>query len=62
MKTVCDICCGVRWVCENHPDQAWDPNGCECGAGDPCPKCNINVRGILPFDIGDYIKPERKLH
>lgn len=30
----CPICHGIRWVCENHPDKAWDKKlGCECGAG-----------------------------
>jgi len=33
----CPICFGLGWVCENHPDRAWDRDvGCECGAGMPC--------------------------
>jgi hypothetical protein len=39
----CQRCQDVAWVCENHPDRPWDtskPNGCECGAGAPCPDCN----------------------
>ena len=39
----CPRCQDVGWVCENHPDRAWakdKPNGCECGAGAPCPDCN----------------------
>jgi hypothetical protein len=37
----CKRCRGMRWVCENHPDMALDhPDGCSCGAGDPCPDCN----------------------
>ncbi len=33
----CKICFGIGWVCENHPDRAWDEElGCVCGAGDPC--------------------------
>jgi hypothetical protein len=36
----CPICHGIGWVCENHPEQAWDKEiGCICGAGMPC-KCN----------------------
>jgi hypothetical protein len=36
----CPICFGIGWVCENHPDRAWDKQlGCDCGAGMPC-KCN----------------------
>jgi hypothetical protein len=39
----CARCQDVAWVCENHPDRPWSktkPNGCECGAGKPCPDCN----------------------
>jgi hypothetical protein len=35
----CPICHGIGWVCENHPEKAWDKEGCTCGAGMPC-KCN----------------------
>ena len=36
----CLICHGIGWVCENHPEKAWDKEiGCDCGAGMPC-KCN----------------------
>jgi hypothetical protein len=36
----CTICHGIGWVCENHPEKAWDKEiGCDCGAGVPC-KCN----------------------
>lgn len=36
----CPVCHGARWVCENHPRLAW-PDECECGAGKPCPVCNV---------------------
>jgi hypothetical protein len=39
----CQVCCGIGWVCESHPDKPWDkdlPNGCECNAGMPCQACN----------------------
>jgi hypothetical protein len=40
MDKKCPICFGIGWVCENHPDRAWDNDiGCECGAGMPC-DCN----------------------
>jgi hypothetical protein len=40
MDKNCPICFGIGWVCENHPDKAWDKElGCECGAGMPC-ECN----------------------
>ena len=33
----CCICFGLGWVCENHPQRAWDEElGCQCGAGMPC--------------------------
>ena len=37
---ICPICKGSRFVCENHPRLAW-PDECDCGAGDPCPVCNL---------------------
>jgi hypothetical protein len=37
----CPICAGLGWVCENHPNKAWDRDtGCECGAGMPCERAN----------------------
>jgi hypothetical protein len=24
MNKHCPICFGIGWVCENHPDRAWD--------------------------------------
>jgi hypothetical protein len=40
MDKKCPICFGLGWVCENHPDRAWDEHfGCQCGAGMPC-ECN----------------------
>lgn len=39
----CEVCMGIGWVCENHPDRPWAamlpecPTSCECGAGMPCP-------------------------
>jgi hypothetical protein len=48
----CLICLGLGWVCENHPDKAWDKNsGCECGAGMPC-QCNDDA-GALGIDEPD---------
>jgi hypothetical protein len=40
MKRDCSICYGIGWVCENHPDKAFDDElGCICGEGMPC-ECN----------------------
>lgn len=40
MNNQCPKCKGTLWVCENHPDKAWEePGGCSCGAGMPC-ECN----------------------
>src|SRR6266436_6025841 len=40
MDKKCPVCFGIGWVCENHPDRAWDDElGCRCGAGMPC-RCN----------------------
>ncbi len=40
----CANCEGIGWVCENHPDRPWEGlsapgEGCDCGAGAPCPVC-----------------------
>jgi hypothetical protein len=51
----CSRCEDTRWVCENHPDRPWDktlPNGCECGAGAPCPDCNT---GDVPDMDPDFV-------
>jgi hypothetical protein len=48
------MCCGIGWVCENHPDRAWDQElGCVCGAGMPC-KCNE----VEQPDISQIIESE----
>jgi hypothetical protein len=46
----CPICKGDRFVCENHPRLAW-PSECSCGAGDPCPVCNIAEPQVMPDDF-----------
>ena len=47
---VCVRCTGWKWVCEDHPDKAWesgDENECKCGAaGMPCPDCNPAAKPI----------------
>jgi hypothetical protein len=45
MSVECQICGGVRWVCENHRDKPWgdasDRRGaCHCGSKLSCPACN----------------------
>lgn len=39
----CLICKDEGWVCENHPEIAWNGGEQECcgGAGSPC-KCNTS--------------------
>jgi hypothetical protein len=37
-NSTCPICRGARWVCEDHPEKAWEHDGCG-GAGAPC-ACN----------------------
>ena len=47
----CPICFGIGWVCENHPNRAWDEQkGCQCGAGMPC-QC-VRVMGLVSLDFG----------
>jgi hypothetical protein len=44
--STCPNCAGSGLVCEWHPDKPWTPtssgerNGCDCGAGMPCPVCS----------------------
>lgn len=53
----CKICCGIGWVCENHPDRAWDAElGCMCGAGMPC-ECNrAGEGGVDEPDVSKVIE------
>jgi hypothetical protein len=46
----CPICHGIGWVCENHPEKAWDKEiGCDCGAGMPC-EC-VRANGLEEPDV-----------
>jgi hypothetical protein len=50
----CTRCQGSRWVCEEHPDQPMEHDGCK-RAGMPCPDCNASSRGkepVLPPEFG----------
>jgi hypothetical protein len=62
MNPKCPICFGIGWVCENHPDRAWDDElGCTCGAGQPC-QCNETDRIDEP-DISQVIdEMPKRLH
>lgn len=53
---ICDLCDAEGWVCENHPNKPWRNgyDGCDCGAGMPCPKCN-DGRDLRLHD-GSYLK------
>jgi hypothetical protein len=59
MNPNCPICRGIGWVCENHPDRAWDSDlGCTCGAGEPC-KCNQDGEpSVDEPDTSQIIKQE----
>jgi len=57
MDKDCPIFFGMGWVCENHPDRAWDEKlGCQCGAGMPC-RCN----GGEEPDVSEVIIEENKI-
>ena len=53
----CPICKGCGWVCENHPDMPWTKEGCECGAGMPCPTCNPSDGEDDPPRLPSGFKP-----
>jgi hypothetical protein len=53
----CSICFGIGWVCENHPNRAWDEEkGCQCGAGMPCDCQRAN--GLEEPDVSHVITDE----
>ena len=55
----CQRCQDVGWVCETHDDRPWSldlPNGCVCGAGEPCPDCNSSDGEDDLLDTGEAIK------
>lgn len=57
----CPICFGLGWVCENHPDRAWDRDiGCECGAGMPC-ECQ-QANGLEQPDASKILSEQTKRH
>lgn len=56
----CRNCGGGGWVCENHLDRPWEGTsapgeGCDCGAGAPCPVCNLRMAAAT------YSEPWREL-
>ena len=53
----CARCDNTRWVCENHPDEAWTPAHEKIcgGAGMPCPDCNRPHDGERPSMGDDFV-------
>jgi ATP dependent DNA ligase C terminal region len=53
---------GIGWVCENHPNRAWDEKrGCVCGAGVPC-QCNqAGESGIDEPDVSEVLIEEERI-
>lgn len=51
----CTVCQGEGWVCEDHPDKAWDSgNGCCGAAGAPCvcnPEAKMPPGSTIIWDI-----------
>jgi hypothetical protein len=55
MNKNCDICSGVGWVCERHPNCAWtDDYGCMCSAGIAC-VCNPDERELEEADAIEVV-------
>ena len=62
MDTKCPICFGIGWVCENHPDEAYDKGlGCECGAAMPCECNSASEPGVVEPDTSQVIVGEDKI-
>lgn len=63
---MCRTCDGTAWVCEAHPDKAWNqPGGCNCSPGVPCPTCQLaEMRsGVLsPMTRGKLVVASPKAH
>jgi len=58
----CTRCDDIGWVCENHTDKPWHmgAGGCMCGAGAPCPACNVANADNPPRDPSDFVRVEIK--
>ena len=53
----CPICFGMGWICENHPDKAWDEKlGCMCSAGMPCECNSVDQAGLDEPDTSQVIE------
>ena len=51
----CEVCLGIGWVCENHPQRPWsDRLGCQCGAGMPC-EC-VSADGLEEPDVSQVLE------
>jgi hypothetical protein len=52
----CTRCEDLGWVCENHLDKPWreGEGGCTCGAGAPCPACNVANADNPPRDPSGF--------
>ena len=44
LKAVCPTCRGSGWLCDEHPAQPWEHEGCD-GAG---VACSCNALAALP--------------
>lgn len=48
---ICNLCKGLLWVCEKHPNHPWNGDCCK-GAGVPC-ECNKELndpRGFIRIE------------
>lgn len=65
--SACKSCDDTGHVCENHPDQPWEPlseaaNACDCGAGMPCPDCCTPVPQDGTCSIVGAFTPRARKH
>jgi len=59
MDKNCPKCFGIGWVCENHPNLAWNEDlGCTCSAGMPCDCNRAGERGVDEPDVSQVIGEE----
>jgi hypothetical protein len=60
----CTRCEDIGWVCEHHDHKPWreGEGGCTCGAGAPCPSCNVvtvDDQPRLPPDFAAFAETIR---
>ena len=58
----CSVCEGERWLCQRHPEKAYNASGCRCAVGLPCPACNV-VSPSVSYSLRRHlVRPGDRMH